>query len=540
MKKYFKYSIYEWICLGLLILYFIPLIFSQSVRFLIHDNMDGLLPLYRFMGNPDVFFANRNEIINGLMGELPRSVLPSQFSFFRLLFLWFDSQTAYSLHYIFQHLIAFIGLRILLKEYISKDLPLVYNFVSLSFAMLPFWPGGELTVAGLPILVWAMLAIWNNKAKFINWLIVALFPFFSVLPFGNLFSFPLLFIVYLFGLFASKDWRFKTKDLLPFILLAVFTIISEFEMFNLLFSGFQSNRLEDSGLKVMLNLKGIIGVSVLAFTFGHYHFHTLHLPILIFAFILLTNSIFRKDFYFLKKSISIIGVVFILYFLTIFLNNVVLIRGFNFSIRFWAVFPIIWYAFFAWLLLKVSNPKMILTLTLIQIIWVMFLPVPRDYYGTVYAENVFYYTAIDNNNGEHARINSYYAKGDFDAIKNSHPEILKDNVMCIGFVPAIASFNGFKTYDAYLNLYPIEKWRQIKKINALEFKKSGIDYYSNNRAYLYVSDKSIENGLMKPEWDLKTLHQIGVKYILSNKPIVGPYTIIVKSGQLFVYKILMP
>ena len=511
MKKYFKYSIYEWICLGLLILYFIPLIFSQSVRFLIHDNMDGLLPLYRFMGNPDVFFANRNEIINGLMGELPRSVLPSQFSFFRLLFLWFDAQTAYSLHYIFQHLIAFIGLRILLKEYISKDLPLVYNFVSLSFAMLPFWPGGELTVAGLPILVWAMLAIWNNKAKFINWLIVALFPFFSVLPFGNLFSFPLLFIVYLFGLFASKDWRFKTKDLLPFILLAVFTIISEFEMFNLLFSGFQSNRLEDSGLKVMLNLKGIIGVSVLAFTFGHYHFHTINLPILIFAFILLTNSIFRKDFYFLKKSISIIGVVFILYFLTIFLNNVVLIRGFNFSIRFWAVFPIIWYAFFAWLLLKVSNPKMILTLTLIQIIWVMFLPVPRDYYGTVYAENVFYYTAIDNN-----------------------------NVMCIGFVPAIASFNGFKTYDAYLNLYPIEKWRQIKKINALEFKKSGIDYYSNNRAYLYVSDKSIENGLMKPEWDLKTLHQIGVKYILSNKPIVGPYTIIVKSGQLFVYKILMP
>ena len=119
MKKYFKYSIYEWICLGLLILYFIPLIFPQSVRFLIHDNMDGLLPLYRFMGNPDVFFANRNEIINGLMGELPRSVLPSQFSFFRLLFLWFDAQTAYSLHYIFQHLIAFIGLRILLKEYID-------------------------------------------------------------------------------------------------------------------------------------------------------------------------------------------------------------------------------------------------------------------------------------------------------------------------------------------------------------------------------------------------------------------------------------
>ena len=170
----------------------------------------------------------------------------------------------------------------------------------------------------------------------------------------------------------------------------------------------------------------------------------------------------------------------------------------------------------------------------------MFLPVPRDYYGSVYAENVFYYTAIDKTNGEHARINSYYAKSDFDAIKNSHPEILKDNVMCVGFVPAIASFNGFKTYDAYLNLYPIEKWRQIKKINALEFKKSGIDYYSNNRAYLYISDKSIENGFMKPEWDLNTLHQIGVKYILSNKPIVGPYTEIVKSGQLFVYKILMP
>jgi hypothetical protein len=538
IKFNFTSKPFEWISILIFIVYISPLILNTNdARFLVHDNLDGMIPLYSFMGNTDVFFANSNEMIRGIMDQMPRSFLPSKFSFFRFLFLFLSPLKAYIIHFIFLHLVAFIGLRIFIKDYIAKDNPMVYNFAALAFSLLPFWPSGELTVAGLPLLTWSLLKIFKNQGQGSMWLIILLFPFFSSLPFGNMFSFPILFLIYLLGCTVLKYWKFKWIHLLPFLILGLITIISEWDMFMLIFSGIKSNRIENLGEAMHMNLKGIIGVSVLAFLFGHYHFHSFQFFIIFIIFAFFIFSFYRKDKQTYHTILVSITILFCLYFTTIFLNNVVLLKDFQFSIRFWVLFPALWYILFAFVLSKINNKYLRNTLGSIQIIWVMFLIYPKDYYGSVYAENPFYYSIVNRNSEDQSSFNDYYNVDEFSQIKKYFPELSNANIMCVGFCPGIAWYNKMNTFDAYLNLYPIEKWHTIKKINEDEFEKGGIKYYSNNRAYLFSSEINLKKDTLNPKWNLNGFKEARVDYLLSNKPIKGAYQLIGKTRNIYIYLI---
>ena len=68
----------------------------------------------------------------------------------------------------------------------DKDLVLI-SILSLSYATLPFFTNGFLTIAGQPILLYCLLNIFNKKSSAFDWIVVALFPFFSCLVLGNFF-----------------------------------------------------------------------------------------------------------------------------------------------------------------------------------------------------------------------------------------------------------------------------------------------------------------------------------------------------------------
>ncbi len=536
LRKILTDKPYETISFVVLLYFFSPIfVFQNDVKFLIHDNMDGLVPLYTFMGQKDVFWANSDARISGIMDTLPRACLPSVFSFFRLLFLIFSPLLAYSIHYIFQHLIAFIGMRLLIKDYINQQ-DVVYNLVALAFACLPYWPGGELTVAGLPLLVWSFLSIINKRSNFLHWMIIVLFPFFSSLTFGNMFTFPMFFVFYLIVLIYSKTVKFSIVALLPFVFLGITTIVSEWNMFALFAEGFKSNRIENLGEAGMLNFKGILGVSVLAFLFGHYHFHSYHLPIVFVAIFVLIIAIRNKD----KKASKLIFMgtltIGLMYFLTVFLNNIVLIKNFNFSVRFWALMPILWYAFLAYLLLQIKNDFAKKALLFVQLLWVVCMLYPKDYYGSVYAENASFYNYFNQEDEDHQSFQSYYKIDAFKTIKTNYPEVYKGNVVSIGISPGVALYNQFKTFDAYLNLYPLEKWQSIKKINAKEYEKANLKYYSNNRAYLFSAD-NLNGKELHPEWDIEEMAHNNIKTIISSKPIFGQYTLIGSIENIYLYHV---
>ncbi|MBC8838097.1 hypothetical protein IAI14_31395, partial [Escherichia coli] len=57
-------------------------------------------------------------------------------------------------------------------------------FVSLAFALTPFWPSGMLSTLGMPLALWAFLNIRNNKRRIWNVVILTLLPFYSSLILG--------------------------------------------------------------------------------------------------------------------------------------------------------------------------------------------------------------------------------------------------------------------------------------------------------------------------------------------------------------------
>ena len=197
MKLIFKRYPYELISIILLLVYFSPLLFLESSKYLMHDNLDSNLVWYKNLAESGKMFANGNSIVDNMMLGIPRACYPTEWSVDHLMYLIFPAQIAYNFNYFFLHLVAFIGMRLMLKDFVSKS-PVIYNFVALSFAFIPFWPSGYLTVAGLPFLCYALLKIFKDQSKPLHWCIILCFPFFSSLLFGNLFSFPILFLFFLF------------------------------------------------------------------------------------------------------------------------------------------------------------------------------------------------------------------------------------------------------------------------------------------------------------------------------------------------------
>jgi hypothetical protein len=98
-----------------------------------------------------------------------------------------------------------------------------------------------------------------------------------------------------------------------------------------------------------------------------------------------------------------------------------------------------------------------------QIIWVMFLVYPKDYYGSKYVENPFFYTLINKSSVEQSSLKEYYDEEEFNSIKTQFPELLNSNAMSVGFIPGKTLFNKINSYDAYINLYPMQKWT-LKKL----------------------------------------------------------------------------
>jgi hypothetical protein len=533
---------YEWLAAILLLVYFFPIVFmSNQALYLIHDNLDSNVVWYKNLAESGLMF--KKGTLDFTMGEIPRDCFPSEWSVDRLLYLFLDAQTAYSVNYILIHLLGFIGMRFLIKHYIALNSQ-IYNLVALAFGMLPFWVSGGITVAGLPLLVYALLNVFKNNSTKWDWLIIILFPLYSSLVFGNAFTFPFLLLFWLGGLKIGK-WEFKNLHLFPFLFLFLITLLVENRLIMLLFSGFESNRLTDvASVENYMNIKGIIGSTILAFVFGHYHFHSLHVMIALISIVYIVFCLFTKKINQVKEVTMLMVVLAGFSFILLFLNNYDLksLFGKDFpriSLRLWVWFPFLWYVIFAFVLknMQKNGIKKLTNLFLItQVIFVMLLIYPKDYFGSRYAENIFANTILHKKSEEQSQWKTYYRVLEFEKIKREIPDIIEYKSVRIGILPEILQYNGLKTIEGYYSYYPIEKFRQVKQIDTLERAKSESNHYKHsNRNYLYYhSEKKSQ-----PAWNWKLLKKTNVKYIVSDNTIEN-YNVLelIYDNELKVYKVL--
>lgn len=542
MKFNEKYGIR--LVLGILTIFLlIPIFNPQS---LIHDNLDSNVVWYKNLAESGCMFGGHEGVIGNLMLGIPRDCYPSEWAIDRMLYLFFDPETAYSINYIIVHLVAFVGMRLFLQQFVSAQSDTVSNFVALAFAMLPFWPPGGLTVAGLPLLCYGLFNIFNRTGKWYHWTIVVIFPFYSAMFFGNMFSFPFLFLVYVIGAMRG-NWKISLQGILAFAVLLGTMVWVEQRMIYLVTHNFQSNRVADvQEMDKFMNIKGIIGSSIRAFFLGHYHFHSLQPLIALFSIAGLGYLIFKKEYKYAKWTLAIMAVLFVSALLMVFLDNYDMrsIFGKNYkrmALRLWVYFPMLWYVIFAIVLVAISTTRLkvlVKPMLLIQAVFVMFLLYPYDYFGSRYAENMFANTLIYPHNQEQETFESYYMTDYVGQLKGRNPEMASGPVATLSLSAEILQYNDLRTLEGYYSFYPLEKREMIRQIDHAEREKTtkNLDYHTN-RNYLYVNDPEANE---LPDWDFEKMKSYGVNYLFTDNHIRNAeekLDIVDSSGPLVLYKI---
>ena len=125
----------------------------------------------------------------------------------------------------------------------------------------------------------------------------------------------------------------------------------------------------------------------------------------------------------------------------------------------------------------------------------------------------------------------FFDKQLFDSIKDEIDYSSDtDKVVCVGFYPSIAEYNGFYTLDGYANMYPLSYKHLFKQVIQQELDKSEWlnNYFTKwgNRCYIfsaelkdrdnmYMSSKEEHYPINQLDIDTEILKQLGCRYIFS-------------------------
>ncbi|HLR61999.1 MAG TPA: DUF6044 family protein [Lentibacillus sp.] len=498
-------------------------ILGEDTHIRVHDNMDSNIVWYKLLAESGQFFS-MSELPNVING-LPRSTLATPLDIMVWFYTLFEPMTAYTIGQTIMRFAGFFGMYLLLRRLISSKW--LVTGVSLAFAMLPFWPSGLLSIAGLPLALYLFLSIRDNRwqTPWYHWLTLMLIPFFS--------NFILTFVFFLglMGVFWLVDWiRSKHSNWAFFTAIAGMTGIYLIKNYMVIYSmfineGFTSHREAlDLGHNSLIET---ISLFFKNFLTGHTHDMAIHtyiiLPVIGIAFVV---AIFKRLRPMLLASLLLFNAALSLWYAfwywegwRIVKDNMMLANTFNFS-RIHFLDPMIWYICFAlalWLLWKhMRFGKTIVTLLIIaQCASVFWLNEELKYdrlgmptYEEFYSEELF--ESIENYIGEDQ---SEY------------------RVVSIAMHPTIAQFNGFYTLDTYNNSFPLEYKRQFRDIIAPELDKNPSlkNYFDTwgGRLYMYVAELG-ENYVFKKTSDevldnlninTDALREMGGDYVLSALPI---------------------
>lgn len=290
MIRFFKNSSLEqkhiYLAIFLLILYVSPLfILGENAHIRIHDNLDSNIAWYKVLKNSGQLFGDINAVIPQIINGLPRNAFGTEFSGIQWLYQLFPTMTAYALSQAITRIFAFIGMYLLLKKHFvrSADAYQIRVWVSLAFAITPFWPSGMLSTLGMPLALWAFLNIREGKHTWKEWITLFLLPFYS--------SFVLGFCFFLFfmGLLWLRDWVVKRKVNWVFFgsiaFMTIMYLVIEYRLvLSLIIPNAPTNRNEFT--ESVLSFWSTIMLAFKNYFYGHTHVLTLHTLVIVpFSFL---------------------------------------------------------------------------------------------------------------------------------------------------------------------------------------------------------------------------------------------------------------
>lgn len=511
-------------------LYLSPLyLLGENAHVRIHDNIDSNIGWYKLLAQNGQIFGPLHFFIQNMMNGLPRVAFGTEFNINLWLYALFKPFTSYTINATFMRLTAFAGMYLLLKhhyvksDFISntknKDRDMIIIGTALTFALLPYWPSGGLSIAGQPLMLFAFLNIRSNIASYKDWLIILFLPFYSNLIY-------VCFMLALLGLLLLYDWLKTKKFNLNFLAaIAFMTLIYSLVDYRLIYSlihpEFLTNRTEfNLGHS---SLSRTFMLSVKNFAVGHGHVSTTHIYLILpVTFAALVVVWIKREKAKLLLSLFLINALLSVWYalwywegMRVLKDKFSLMNTFNFS-RFHFLHPLFWYVAFAIaliiLLQRVQHGRnIVLAVLCLQI-------------GILFYNN----DEVQHRLAGHPSYKQFYAEGLFQEIEHFIGRKQADyRAVSIGLHPIIAQYNGFYTLDFYNNIYPLAYKHKFREIVAAEFDKNKKirKYYDTwgARCYIltaelkkkYMFTKKSNVQLQHLQLNSKALAQLGGDYVFS-------------------------
>ena len=510
-KKYLNINFCFCFFLIFIILQWVPyLVFQSNSTFRVHDNLDSEFVYIKLFlegkFNSDFIFAKN--------GSSPR------LSFSSLIMYLLGPLNSIIFERLLIPIIAFLGMQwFLRKHFLVKDEFLLYG-VSCAFSLLPFFPFGGLSVAGLPIVFGSLLNFRANVQTFKDYLLFLVIALYSSLVLSGFFVLFVFLVVLLF------DWWvkgiFNINLFLGLSVLSLLYIVSHNQLVVATFldnSGL-SHRTEFRTFDLGFKESVIQGIDL--FLYGQDHSNSYQWSIIVLTSII--GGFFLSGFHLKRFRLLWTYLILASTFYGIWkCDGTSEIRYACMKIfpmkfdRFYMLSPFFWYVVFALGLIGIKNriplygKHIVTVLILLQI-------------GFVLSKHELYV----NRNGP--TFKQFFATQQFKQIKN-HLDSISDNktykVMSLGMHPSITQYNNFKTVDGYFTNYPLSYKRAFRTIISKELDKSQElkNYFDKwgSRCYIFCSKLGKNyclrkgNGLIVDSFDINTkqAYKMGARYLLS-------------------------
>ncbi len=554
-KAAWKHQSKAVILLSLLVIFiaWAPFIFQgQNTHVKIFDNLDSHVPHTKVLAESGKAFSlNPSTRLDHLLNGLALSGVDSGYNVMTWFFILLPSFTAFAVNELLMRLAAFFGMILLLKTHVFKDQERDFwllTGVSLCFSLLPFYPAGGLSVAGLPLLWYGFLNIRNRCGRWTDFLIIFIFPFYSKLALMGVFI-----AITLTVLFLWDCWKNKAIPFPFFAGIALLTVTYSFTHFHLLYSFINPNF---TSFREEIDVVGLSTATAFKNTIHNFLFDRInevgahHIFVLGAAALALSIALYKKI------SITLLPLLVIATMWTSFLwgfkywqhvlplrEKYQFINAFDLS-RFYWFNPFLWYLIFAlalWVIRKhLPWGKVVASAFIIFQVLFMLVYYNWEYRHLLGRQNSMVGSPLTYS----LSFKEFYSEELFAQIAQfiGKPKA-QYRVASIGIHPGISQYNGFYTLDIYTDIYSLEYKHRFRAIFAQElekneFLKRGFDSNAK-RCFIYVNELhgnpilrglAFTRGITKFEQHLKINHlalntdafkQLGGHYFFSAVEIVN-------------------
>ena len=533
-----------------LILYFLPFVISgKKSNILIHDNLDSIFANYVVLAREGKVFSLPNTIVESPMSGLPRMYFPTGMSVLAVLCMVAQPITAYLLNFILVHLIAFVGMYMLLKQHFLKETEFsaIAVFSAFCFSIVPFYTVYGISAAGVPLLSYAFLNLRMSKAHRIEFLIIGLFPFYSSLFLVGIFALLILSVVVLVDYMNNK---LVIRDFILGIgLLTCSYVLVEHQLFYQFF--FNAGELSHRSEMVLEQFEFTTVIERAEFLFYNSQYHASSPPGFVFTIlalaVILGISLKHKDtsiliFLFLcNVSFAFIYGLYNWEMMDAVWRSFPLTGQIQWN-RFYFLSPAIW---FLQLALAIRIIKESTNYSRASTAFVFFLCMYQLYF--VWKSNVEYRETSYNLFSKQPigwSFDSFFDEQLFGSIKAAISRPLNSyRVGSIGMHPSVAQYNGFQTIDGYMASYPLTYKGEFRKILGPEINRNETlrKYFDEwgSRCYLFSSELvfnlAVEKNTVSTLNDLRLDFENGpvVDFILSAVEIKDPERLHLKQQGVF-------